>query len=45
MTNKIKPIIRNIKKRIESIYIRLESEEDKEDLEEIMNLIDEKLDD
>lgn len=45
MTNKIKPIIRNIKKRIESIYIRLESEEDKEDLEEIMNLIDEKLED
>ena len=45
MTKKTKNIVRALKKRFETLYIILENEEDKKEIEDILLLIDEKLDD
>ena len=44
MTKSMKQIMRNIKKKIESIYNRVENKEDKEDIEDILIVFEEKLD-
>ena len=44
MTKNTKNIVRAIKKRFETLYVALENEEDKEEIEDILLLIDEKLD-
>ncbi len=45
MTKKIKSIVKNLKKRFETLYNVVENAEDKEELEDIIYYIDEKLDD
>ena len=45
MTKNIKIIVRSIKKRFETLYRVLESKEDREDVLDIMDYIDEKLED
>ncbi len=45
MTKKIKSIVKNLKKRFETLYNVVENTEDKEELEDIIYYIDEKLDD
>ncbi len=43
MTKKIKRIVNNLKKRFDTLYNVLESEEDKEDVSDIISYIEEKL--
>ena len=43
MTKSIKQIIRNYKKKLEQLLIRLENEEDIRDLQDIISYIEKKL--